>query len=99
MNRVRDRVRELTPRGRCHQDVRSVIAKLNPVLRGWRQYFRSGNAANKFISVDEYVVRRLKSLRLKRAGSKLRAGQAQPSGPSARIAASKMLLVLTCCLT
>jgi len=77
MNRVRDRVRELTPRGRCHQDVRSVIAKLNPVLRGWGQYFRSGNAANKFIDVDDYVVRRLKSLRLKRAGSKLRAGQAQ----------------------
>ena len=77
MNRVRDRVRELTPRGRCHQDVRRVIAKLNPVLRGWGQYFRSANAANEFIDVDEYVVRRLKSLRLKRAGSKLRAGQAQ----------------------
>ena len=69
MNRVRDRVRELTPRGRCHQDVRSVIAKLNPVLRGWGQYFRSANAANKIIDEDKYVVRRLKSLRLKRAES------------------------------
>ncbi|MBL0151832.1 MAG: hypothetical protein IPP87_25550 [Ideonella sp.] len=35
MNRVRERVRELTPRWRCHQDVRGVIAELNPVLRGW----------------------------------------------------------------
>jgi group II intron reverse transcriptase/maturase len=75
MNRVRERVRELTPRRRCHQDVRSVIAELNPVLRGWGQYFRSGNAANQFTRVDGYVVRRLQGLRLKRAGRNLRAGQ------------------------
>jgi len=77
MKRVRARVRELTPRRRCHQDVRSVIAELNPVLRGWGQYFRSGNAATQFLDVDDYVVRRLKGLRLKRAGRHLRAGQAQ----------------------
>ncbi len=77
MNRVRERVRQLTPRGRCHQDVRGVIAELNPVLRGWGQYFGTGNAANQFIDVDAYVVRRLKSLRLKRAGRNLRAGRAQ----------------------
>jgi group II intron reverse transcriptase/maturase len=77
MNRVRERVRELTPRGRCHQDVRGVIAELNPVLRGWGQYFRTGNAADHFIDVDAYVVKRLKSLRLKRAGRNLRAAQAQ----------------------
>jgi hypothetical protein len=77
MNRVRERVRELTPRRRCHQDVRSVIAELNPVLRGWGQYFGTGSAANHFIDVDAYVVKRLNSLRLKRAGRNLRAGQAQ----------------------
>jgi len=77
MKRVRARVRELTPRRRCHQDVRSVIAELNPVLRGWGQYFRSGNAANQFLDVDDHVVRRLKGLRLKRAGRNLRAGKAQ----------------------
>ncbi len=77
MNRVRERVRELTPRGRCHQDVRSVIAELNPVLRGWGQYFRTGNAADHFIDVDDYVVKRLRSLRIKRAGRTLRAGQTQ----------------------
>jgi group II intron reverse transcriptase/maturase len=77
MNRVRERVRELTPRGRCHQDVRSVIAELNPVLRGWGRYFQTGNAANHFIDVDAYVEQRLKGLKLKRAGRNLRAGQAQ----------------------
>ncbi len=76
MNRVRERVRELTPRGRCHQDMPSVIAELNPVLRGWGQYFRACNAANHFIDVDAYVVKRLKSLRVKRHGRNLRAGQA-----------------------
>ena len=77
MNRVRERVRELTPRGRCHQDVRGVIAKLNPVLRGWGQYFQTGNAADNFIDVDGYVVKRLRSLRIKRAGRHLKPGQTQ----------------------
>lgn len=77
MNRVRERVRQLTPRARCHEDVRGVIAQINPVVRGWGQYFSTGNAANHFIDVDAYVVRRLKGLRLKRAGRNLRAGRAQ----------------------
>jgi hypothetical protein len=29
--------------------VRGVIAELNPVLRGWGQYFQACNAANHFI--------------------------------------------------
>jgi group II intron reverse transcriptase/maturase len=48
MARVRARVRALTPRGRCHDDLRAVIGDLNAVLRGWAQYFRTGNAAVKF---------------------------------------------------
>ena len=78
MARVRARVRELTPRGRCHADLRIVIADLNPVLRGWGQYFRTGNAANHFTDVDQYVERRLRGLLLKRAGSRLTAGRAEP---------------------
>jgi hypothetical protein len=35
MKRVRARVKELTPNSRCHEDMRDVIASLNPVLRGW----------------------------------------------------------------
>jgi RNA-directed DNA polymerase len=77
MSRVRERVRELTLRWRCHQDVRSVIAQLNPVLRGWGQYFQTGNAANHFLDVDDYVVKRLRSLRVQRAGRNLRAAQTE----------------------
>lgn len=75
MTRVRTRVRDLTPRARCHTDLRIVIADLNPLLRGWAQYFRTGNAANHFTDLDQYVERRLRGLLLKRAGSRLTAGQ------------------------
>jgi hypothetical protein len=46
-------MKDLTPKSRCHKDPRDVIAELNPVLRGWGQYFRTGNAADKFAEVDE----------------------------------------------
>jgi RNA-directed DNA polymerase len=75
MKRVRQRIKELTPRGRCHADLRRVIAEINPVLRGWGNYFRTGNAANQLISLDRYVGRRLKRLRVQRAGRSLRPGQ------------------------
>jgi group II intron reverse transcriptase/maturase len=76
MSRVRTRVRALTPRSRCHEDLRRVIADVNPVLRGWGQYFRTGNAAVKFTQIDRYVEERLRSLLLKRAGARLRPGRA-----------------------
>jgi group II intron reverse transcriptase/maturase len=76
MKRVRERVKELTPRSRCHADIREVIVDLNPVLRGWGNYFRTGNAAEKFSHVDSYVWRRLRSLRVKRKGRNLKHGEA-----------------------
>ncbi len=55
--------------------MRAVIADLNPVLRGWGTYFRTGNAASKFGQVDDYVNWRLQRLLVKRHGRQLRAGQ------------------------
>jgi len=75
MQRVRQRVKALTPRAVCHRNVRDTIAQLNPVLRGWGAYFRTGNAAIKFGQVDDYVHRRLKGLLRKRHGRLLRVGQ------------------------
>ena len=72
MQRIRQRVKELTPRGQCHADLRDVIAALNPILRGWGSYFRTGNAAKQFVQIDDYVVSRLRSLRVKRKGRNLR---------------------------
>ena len=77
MKRIRQRVKELTPRSRCHADLRDVIGQLNPVLRGWGNYFRTGNATTKFNQLDTYVYRRLKHLRVARKGRNLRAGEAR----------------------
>jgi group II intron reverse transcriptase/maturase len=77
MKQVRQRVKEKTPRGRCHADLREVIADLNPVLRGWGNYFRSGNAAQRFNQLDSYVWRRLRALRLQRKGRHLTPGEAK----------------------
>ena len=76
MRRICQRVKGCTPRGACHRDLRETIAQLNPVLRGWGTYFRTGNAANKFGQVDDYVAWRLKRLLLQRHGRNLRPGQA-----------------------
>ena len=75
MKRIRERIRLLTPRGRCHQDMRTVIANLNPVLRGWSEYFRTGNAASRFNQLDTYVRKRLCNLLVKRHNRHLRVGQ------------------------
>jgi group II intron reverse transcriptase/maturase len=77
MKRIRQRVKELTPRRRCHEDLRNVIADLNPVLRGWGNYFRTGNAARRFNQLDTYVWQRLRRLRLARKGRNLEPGEAE----------------------
>lgn len=75
MKRIRQRVKELTARSRCHEDPRDVIAALNPVVRGWGQYFRTGNAADHFSTIDRYVAWRLRKLRIQRKGRHLRPGE------------------------
>ena len=77
MNRLREKVRNRTGRNRAGTDIRDVIADLNPLLRGWGNYFRTGNAAVKFRQADDYVVSRLRGLMVKKRGRNLRAGQAQ----------------------
>jgi RNA-directed DNA polymerase len=76
MARLRAKVRDRTGRNRVGLDIRDVITELNPVLRGWGNYFRTGNAAIKFIQIDRYVSWRLKRVLIKKRGRNLRAGQA-----------------------
>lgn len=77
MQRIRQRVKEIAPKSRCHADIREVIADLNPVLRGWGNYFRTGNAAKRFNQLDGYVWRQLRTLRVKRKGRHLKPGEAE----------------------
>jgi RNA-directed DNA polymerase len=76
MSRLRDKVRDRTGRNRVGTDIRIIIAELNPILRGWGNYFRTGNAADKFRQIDRYAWRRLFRLMVKKRGRNLRAGQA-----------------------
>jgi RNA-directed DNA polymerase len=76
MKRLREKIRDRTGRNRAGTDIREVIADLNPVLRGWGNYFRTGNAAVKFRQADSYVWQRLRGLMVKKRGRNLHAGQA-----------------------
>jgi RNA-directed DNA polymerase len=72
VKRVRSRIRGLTGRNRSGvKDIRLIIQDLNPILRGWGNYFRSGNAAKRFIEVDRYVELRLHRFLRQRYGRSL----------------------------
>jgi RNA-directed DNA polymerase len=78
LKRVRQRVKALTGHTRSGvKDVCVLIDDLNPVLRGWGNYFRTGNAAQKFNQTDAYVWKRLNRFMVKRKGRNLRPGEAQ----------------------
>jgi group II intron reverse transcriptase/maturase len=72
MNRIRARIRDLTNRRRWAgtKDIRDVIRAINPVLRGWGNYFRTGNASTKFQQIDLFVHRRLLQLMERRGGDR-----------------------------
>jgi len=68
MKRVRERVHELTDSRHSGKDVKQLIATLNPVLRGWGNYFRSGNADGKFNQLDSNVYQRMAQWMGRRGG-------------------------------
>jgi RNA-directed DNA polymerase len=59
MQRVRDRMRELTPRSRLLVPLEVIVQDLNSFLRGWAGYFRYGNSARHFDKVRNHAVERL----------------------------------------
>ena len=76
MKRARERVKALTARSQVGMELKDVLGRLNLFLRGWGNYFRTGNASDKFVSIDRYVAWRLKRLLIKKRGRNLRAGEA-----------------------
>lgn len=72
MNAIRAKVREITDRRRCAgvKDLRTLVQRLNPVLRGWGNYFRTGHASIKFNQIDRYVRDRLLRLKQRRGGDR-----------------------------
>lgn len=72
MKNLRSKIRELTDlrRRAGMKDIREVIRDLNPVLRGWCNYFRTGNASSRFRAIDDYVATRLVRLMARRGGQR-----------------------------
>ena len=68
--RLRDRVRELTSKRQSGKDVKQIIAELTPVLRGWGNYFRTGNADREFNKMDGFVFRSLRRWQYRRGGQR-----------------------------
>ncbi len=59
MKVVRAKVRALTGRNTLNWSVELLLDRLNPVLRGWGNYFRVGNSSVAFSAIDRYVTMRL----------------------------------------
>lgn len=56
--RLRGRVREIISRGRLYHCIDGIIAEINPVLRGWKQYFRLSNVNHIFWKLDYLITAR-----------------------------------------
>jgi len=69
--KLRDRVRELTSKRQSGKDVKQIVAELTPVLRGWGNYFRTGNADREFNKMDYFVVRSLRRWQYRRGGQRV----------------------------
>ena len=67
---LRDRVRELTSKRQSGKDVKQIVAELTPVLRGWGNYFRTGNADREFNQMDCFVVKSRRRWQYRRGGQR-----------------------------
>jgi RNA-directed DNA polymerase len=59
---IRAKVRQRTGRRYASLPIEQVVDALNPVLRGWGNYFRDGNSSRQFAAIDSYVHLRLAML-------------------------------------
>lgn len=84
MAQIREAIRQRTPRkGGC--SLRAVIDTLNPILRGWFEYFRHSKP-NTFDTVDGWTRRRLRSIlreHTKKKGCAKNHGSDQTKWPNA----------------
>jgi len=62
MASIRGKVRDRTARSLGGVSWEQIVENLNPVLRGWGAYFRYGNSAQKFDTIDAYVNQRMAML-------------------------------------
>ena len=68
--RLRDRVREMTTPRAAGKDLKQMIEDLTPIVRGWGNYFRTGNADREFNRMDSFVYLRLTRWLYRRGGQR-----------------------------
>jgi len=61
---IKNRIKQLTPRNHGI-NVEEMIKRLNPVLRGWANYFRVANCKKLFLQLMEWTRRRLRMKQMK----------------------------------
>jgi len=69
LEKLKARIRELTPRRTCGGSIEHCIEQLNEVLCGWFGYFKHSHKTT-FKPLDQYVRGRLRSLLRNRAGKR-----------------------------
>lgn len=62
--RFKDKIRQITKRNRG-RSFESLISELNPVLRGWLQYFQYSNSLKLMRDLDSWIRRKLRCYRIK----------------------------------
>jgi len=65
VDRFKDQIRNLTRR-RIPLGMRELIATINPIIRGWGNYFCRAQVRKLFHRLDGWIIRRLYSHRAKR---------------------------------
>jgi len=65
--RIKEKVRKITNPARPIKVAR-VIEELNPVIRGWVNYFRTGNSTKKFGKIRLYVADKVRKFMRRRRG-------------------------------
>ena len=64
VKRFKDKVRKVTKRG-SGRPIETVIKELNPILRGWMNYYRIANIKKLTKELMQWVRRRLRMIRMK----------------------------------
>ena len=64
IERFKDKIRRLTPRNHG-MNIEQMLKKLNPVIRGWANYFRIANCKGLFENLFSWIKRRLRMKKMK----------------------------------
>jgi group II intron reverse transcriptase/maturase len=69
VDKFKEKIRKLTRR-KQPKTMSQIVGELNPVIRGWRNYFKHGSSKKIFWELDCWIENRLRAFKVKRWGLK-----------------------------